>query len=80
VSRAGGLLGAVVGTGAAAVFALIACGGSSEGTVVAKTQPVYDYACQAGGTVTGLGGARVGGVLRAQVLAAGRPRQRRQHN
>ncbi len=61
MSRARRLLGALV-TGAsaafalvaAAVFALVACGGSSEGTVVAKTgQGVYDYGCQAGGTVTG---------------------------
>ena len=47
------LLGALV-TGAAAVSALIACGGSSEGTVVAKTdQGVYDIGCQAGSTITG---------------------------
>jgi hypothetical protein len=61
VSRARRALGALV-TGAAAslalvaaaVFALVACGGSSEGTVVAKNdQGVYDYGCQAGGTVTG---------------------------
>jgi hypothetical protein len=62
VSQARRLLGAVVGTGAAAVFALIACGGSSEGTVVAKTHPVYDYACQAGGTVTGPVAVPVWGV------------------
>ena len=48
-----GLLGALI-TGAAAVLALIVCGTSSEGTVVAKAdQGVYDYACQAGGTMTG---------------------------
>ena len=47
------LLGALV-TGAAAVSALVACAGSSEGTVVAKTdQGVYDVGCQAGGTMTG---------------------------
>jgi hypothetical protein len=44
-------------TAAAAVVAavaLVACGGSSEGTVVAKSdQGVYDYSCQAGGTVSG---------------------------
>jgi len=41
-------------TSAATVFALAAYGGSSEGTVVAKTnQGLYDYACQAGGTLTG---------------------------
>jgi hypothetical protein len=53
VSRARHLLGALV-TGAAAVVALDACGASSEGTVVAKTdQGAHDYGCQAGGTVTG---------------------------
>ena len=53
MSRVGRLLGALV-TGAAAAFVLVACGGSSEGTVVAKTgQGAYDYACQAGGSVTG---------------------------
>jgi hypothetical protein len=50
VSRAR-LLGALL-CGAAALSALVACGGS-EGTVVAKAdQGVYDYGCQAGGTVT----------------------------
>ena len=45
---------AVLVTGAAALFALVACGGSSEGTVVAKAdQGAYDYPCQAGGTMTG---------------------------
>jgi hypothetical protein len=53
VSRAPRLLGALVATGAAAAFALVACGGSSEGTVVAKAHPVYDYGCGAGGAVTG---------------------------
>jgi hypothetical protein len=54
VSRARRRLGTLV-TGVAAAFALVACGGSSsEGTVVAKAdQGIYDYACQAGGTVTG---------------------------
>jgi hypothetical protein len=47
------LLGALA-TGAAAVSALVACGGSSEGTVVAKIdQGVYDTGCQAGSTMTG---------------------------
>jgi hypothetical protein len=47
------LLGALV-TGAAAVSALVACGSSSEGTVVAKIdQGVYDVGCQAGSTMTG---------------------------
>jgi hypothetical protein len=41
-------------TAAAAVSALIACGGSSEGTVVAKTdQGVNDIDCRAGSTMTG---------------------------
>ena len=45
-------LGALV-TSAAAAVALAACG-TSEGTVVAKAdQGVYDYSCQAGGTVSG---------------------------
>jgi hypothetical protein len=53
VSRSGRLLGVLV-TAAAAAFALVAAGGSSEGTVVAKShQDAYDYACRAGGTVTG---------------------------
>jgi hypothetical protein len=46
------LLGGFVAATAAAVV-LVACG-SSEGTVVAKTdQAVYDYGCRAGGTMTG---------------------------
>ena len=46
------LLGVLV-VGAAAVFTLVACGGSSEGTVVAKAdQGAYGYSCQAGGSVT----------------------------
>jgi hypothetical protein len=41
-----------VGTLVTAAFALVACGGAIEGTVTAKTdRAVYDYACQAGGTV-----------------------------
>ncbi len=47
-------LGALV-TGAAAVATLVGCGASSEGTVVAKNQDAYAYACQQGGTVTGPG-------------------------
>jgi hypothetical protein len=51
VKRARRLLAALV-TGVA-VIALAACGDSSEGTVVAKSdQGAYDYACQAGGTMT----------------------------
>jgi hypothetical protein len=45
VIRTRPVLGALVTT-AAAAFALAAYGGSSEGTVVAKTdQGLYDYAC-----------------------------------
>lgn len=47
------LLGVLV-TGAVAVVALVAYGGSSEGTVVAKAEEgAYDYACKVGGTLTG---------------------------
>ena len=56
------LLGALV-TAAVAVFMLAAYGGSSEGTVVAKTDKgVYDYACQTGATVTGPVAVPVWGV------------------
>jgi hypothetical protein len=52
VSRAPGLLGALVAA-AAAVSMIAACSvGSSEGTVVAKNQNVDDYACHAGGAVS----------------------------
>ena len=38
---------------AAGVIALVACGGGSEGTVVAKVhQETYDRACRASGIVT----------------------------
>ena len=53
MSRVRRLLGALI-TAGAAVFGFVACGGSTEGTVVAKTgQGVYDYPCQVGGSVTG---------------------------
>ncbi len=54
MSPAGRLLGVLV-TAAAAAFALVVtAGGSSEGTVVAKThQDAYDHGCRAGGTMTG---------------------------
>jgi hypothetical protein len=46
-------LGMVV-AGAAALLAVAACGGSTEGTVVAKTeQAAYAYSCQAGGRMSG---------------------------
>ena len=49
------LLGALVAAVATVAFALVAAyGDGSEGTVVVKTdRGVYDYACRAGGTVTG---------------------------
>ena len=51
MKRAGGLLAALVAAIAAAM-AFVAYG-TTEGTVVAKSdQGVYDYSCQAGGTVT----------------------------
>jgi hypothetical protein len=49
VSRARGLLGALVA--AAAVSTIAACSGGSEGTVVAKTQNADDNACHAGDAV-----------------------------
>jgi hypothetical protein len=53
VSPARRLLGGLV-IAAAATFALVACSGMSEGTVVAKSeQGVYAYSCQRGGSVTG---------------------------
>ena len=56
------LLGALV-TAAVGVFMLAAYGGSSEGTVVTKTdQGVYDYACQTGATLTGPVAVPVWGV------------------
>jgi hypothetical protein len=50
VSRARGLLGALVAA-AAAVSTIAACSGGSEGTVVAKNQNVDDYGCHAGGAM-----------------------------
>jgi hypothetical protein len=50
VSRARGLLGALVAA-AAAVSTIAACSGGSEGTVVAKNQNADDYACHAGGAM-----------------------------
>ena len=53
VSPARHLLGGLV-TVAGATFALVACSGMSEGTVVAKSeQGVYAYSCQRGGSVIG---------------------------
>jgi hypothetical protein len=52
VRQVGRLLGVFVSC-AAGVIALVACGGGSEGTVVAKAhQGTYDRACQASGIVT----------------------------
>ena len=50
MSRARGLLGALVAA-AAAVSTIAACSGGSEGTVVAKNQNTDDYACHAGGAM-----------------------------
>ena len=56
------LLGALV-TAAVAAFMLAVYGGSSEGTVVTKTDHgVYDYACQTGATMTGPVAVPVWGV------------------
>jgi hypothetical protein len=49
VSRARGLLGALVA--AVAVSSIAACSGGSEGTVVAKIENADDYACHAGRAV-----------------------------
>jgi len=62
VIRSRPLLGALV-TAAVAAFVLATYSGSSEGTVVAKTdQAFYDYACQTGATVTGPVAVPVWGV------------------
>ena len=50
MSRARGVPGVLVAA-AAAVSTIAACGGSSEGTVVAKAQNSDDYACHAGSAV-----------------------------
>jgi hypothetical protein len=53
VSWAPRLLGLLITT-AAAASVFVACGGSSEGTVVTKTgQGSYDHACEASSTPTG---------------------------
>ena len=51
MSRAPGLLGALVAA-AVAVSTLAACSGGSEGTVVAKNQNSDGYACHAGAAVS----------------------------
>ena len=51
MSRARGLLGALIAA-AAAVSTIAACSGGSEGTVVAKIQNADDHACHAGGAVS----------------------------
>ena len=51
MSRARGLLGALVAA-AAAVSTIAACSGANEGTVVAKDQNAADYGCRAGGAVS----------------------------
>ena len=51
MSRARGLLGALVAA-AVAVSTVAACSGGSEGTVVAKNQNSDGYACHAGAAVS----------------------------
>jgi hypothetical protein len=52
VRQAGRRLGVLV-SGATGLIALVACGGGSEGTVVAKAhEGTYDRACQASGIIT----------------------------
>jgi hypothetical protein len=50
MSRARGLLGALVAA-AAAISTITACSGGSEGTVIAKDQNADDYGCHAGGAM-----------------------------
>jgi hypothetical protein len=52
---------AIVVAGVTAVIALVACSGSSEGTVVAKAGPISDYtSCPAGNVVGPMGVATLG--------------------
>ena len=70
--------GALV-TGAAAVSALVACGASSQGTVIAKAEDTYDYGCQQGGTVTGPVAVPAWGPAGNPGAGGCRSRQRRHH-
>jgi hypothetical protein len=61
VNQAGRLMSVIVVGGATAVITLVACSGSSEGTVVAKVGPSHDYAyCPAGNVVGPMGVATRG--------------------
>ena len=54
-------MSAIVVGGATGVITLVACSGSSEGTVVAKGGPVYNYAyCPTGNVVGPMGVAAWG--------------------
>jgi len=54
-------MSAIVVGGVTAVITLVACSGSSEGTVVAKVGPISDYAyCPAGNVVGPMGVATQG--------------------
>jgi hypothetical protein len=61
VNQAGRLMSAIAVGGVTAVITLVACSGSSEGTVVAKVGPIYDYGyCPAGNVVGPMGVATWG--------------------
>jgi hypothetical protein len=61
VNQAGRLMSAIVVGGVTAVITLVACSGSSEGTVVAKLGPTSDYTyCPAGNVVGPMGVATQG--------------------
>ena len=54
-------MSAIAVGGVTAAIALVACGGSAEGTVVAKVGPVYDYgSCPTGNVVGPMGVATWG--------------------
>jgi hypothetical protein len=61
VNQAGRLMSAIAVGGVTAVITLVACSGSSEGTVVAKLGPTSDYTyCPAGNVVGPMGVATQG--------------------
>jgi hypothetical protein len=61
VNQVGRLMSAIVVGGVTAVITLVACSGSSEGTVVAKAGPIYNYAyCPTGNVVGPMGVATWG--------------------
>jgi hypothetical protein len=53
VNQADRLMSAIVAGGVTTVIALVACSGSSEGTVVAKAGPIYNYSSCSTGNVVG---------------------------